>query len=170
MRYLIDGHNLIAFLPDIDLADPDDEAKLVYKLRGFNARTGKRVTVVFDGGIPGGISETLSTSKVTAKFASAQRLSADDVLLKMIREIKNPREYTLVSSDREIRQIAAECGMPTLTADEFARKLANGTSPEKAAAPQTDEEKDEQVRLSAREVEEWLNIFNQPPNNNKRYR
>ena len=35
MPYLIDGHNLIACLPDISLDDPNDEAQLVNKLKGF---------------------------------------------------------------------------------------------------------------------------------------
>ena len=43
MPYLIDGHNLIAKLPDIDIADPNDEAKLVTRLRGFAAKTSKQV-------------------------------------------------------------------------------------------------------------------------------
>ena len=38
MPFLIDGHNVIAVLSDIDLADPDDEAKLVVKLRAWSGR------------------------------------------------------------------------------------------------------------------------------------
>jgi predicted RNA-binding protein with PIN domain len=89
MRYLIDGHNVIAQLPGININDPDDEAQLVMKLRGFCARTGKQVTVIFDGGIPGGFSPNLSNSQVTVRFASAEQTTADQILLNMIRRIKN---------------------------------------------------------------------------------
>ena len=54
MPILIDGHNLIGRLPDLRLDDPDDEAKLVLRLRAYAARTRKRITVVFDQGLPGG--------------------------------------------------------------------------------------------------------------------
>ena len=60
MPLLIDGHNLIGRLPDLRLDDPQDEAKLVARLRVYHARTGKRVTVVFDRGLPGGRSRELS--------------------------------------------------------------------------------------------------------------
>ncbi len=47
MPLLIDGHNLIGRLPDLRLDDPDDEAKLVARLRTYCARTRKRITAVF---------------------------------------------------------------------------------------------------------------------------
>ncbi|MFP4323474.1 MAG: NYN domain-containing protein [Anaerolineales bacterium] len=158
MRYLIDGHNLIAKLPDIDLADPDDEAKLVLKLRGFVARTGKRVTVVFDGGIPGGFAPHLSSSQVTVKFASAERMNADEVLLSLMRKIKNVDVYTLVSSDSEIIDAARGYGIAVLRAEGFIEKLQKVGTPSAKIIP----EKDEKVRLSPREVDEWLAIFNEP--------
>ena len=54
MPYLIDGHNLIACLPDIDLDDPNDEARLVNRLKGFAAKARSKCIVVFDHGLPGG--------------------------------------------------------------------------------------------------------------------
>ena len=56
MPLLIDGHNLIGRgqLPGLRLDDPDDEAKLVTRLRAYCARARKRATVVFDRGLPGG--------------------------------------------------------------------------------------------------------------------
>ena len=42
MHYLIDGHNLIAHLADIDLEDPNDEVKLVLMMRGWAAAGRKR--------------------------------------------------------------------------------------------------------------------------------
>jgi len=154
LRYLIDGHNLIASLPDIDLDDPNDEAKLVYKLRSFTARTGKKVTVVFDGGIPGGVSKSLSNSKVTARFAAADHMNADQVLIRLIRKVKNPGAYCLVSSDREIVQAAQNLGISCLSTPAFARLLTPDQSSESDAS-----EKDENPQLSDEEIAEWLSIF-----------
>lgn len=123
MPYLIDGHNLISQLPDIQLSDPDDEAKLVHKLRGFSARDNRRIEVVFDGGIPGGSSQ-LSTSRVKVFFASAFHTDADSVIKSRIREIRDIKGWIIVSSDREVRKAAEDRGMRSLNCVEFMRIMA----------------------------------------------
>ena len=90
MPFLIDGHNLIGRLPDLHLDDPDDEAKLVARLRTFCARTGKRVTVVFDYGLPGGYSRELSGGGVEVVFAPAGR-TADGILGERVRLARDAR-------------------------------------------------------------------------------
>jgi predicted RNA-binding protein with PIN domain len=148
MPLLIDGHNLIGRLPDIRLDDPDDEAKLVARLRTYSARTGKRMTVVFDHGLPGGHSRQLSGGGVKVVFAAAGR-SADGILRERIRRARDPRGLTVVTSDREV-QVAAEArGVRVVRSDEFAAQLS---------APQT-APAEEDVQLSAEEVEEWLKVF-----------
>jgi hypothetical protein len=97
MLLLIDGHNLISALPDITLDDPNDEAKLVEKLKSYAARTGNRCVVVFDGGIPGGLSRDLSSGRVRAVFAAAARTNADRVLRERIREAPDPGRHALYS-------------------------------------------------------------------------
>lgn len=76
MPVLIDGHNLIAHMPNLRPDDPDDEVKLVLRLRACNAHTRKKVTVVFDHGLPGGRSREL-TGLVRVIFAGAHTLGAD---------------------------------------------------------------------------------------------
>jgi predicted RNA-binding protein with PIN domain len=148
MPLLIDGHNLIGQLPDIRLDDPDDEAKLVARLRTYSARTGKRMTVVFDHGLPGGHSRRLSGGGVKVVFAAAGR-SADGILRERVRRARDPRGLTVVTSDREVQAAAEARGVRVVRSDEFAAQLS---------APQTAPvEKD--VRLSAEEVEEWLKVF-----------
>ena len=50
MTLLIDGHNLIGAMPDIDLAQSDDEHQLVLRLRTYCGEGRRQVTVVFDSG------------------------------------------------------------------------------------------------------------------------
>jgi predicted RNA-binding protein with PIN domain len=123
MPTLIDGHNLIGKLPDIDLADPDDEAKLVLKLRTYCARTRRRVTVVFDHGLPGGKSHELSGGGVDVRFASTTR-TADGILRERIRKSKNPRGITVVTSDRRIITDAEARGARVVRSEDFADQLA----------------------------------------------
>ena len=71
MPLLIDGHNLIGSgaLADISLDDEDDEAKLVARLRVWRSKAKDQMTVVFDHGITGGKSLTLSGAGVNVIFA-----------------------------------------------------------------------------------------------------
>ena len=67
MHYLIDGHNLIARVPGLSLADPDDEVKLLQLLKRWAVADARRkVTVIFDKGLPGGEAKHLSGGGVRA--------------------------------------------------------------------------------------------------------
>ena len=50
MALVIDGHNLIGVLPDIQLGEPDDEARLLARLRGYRSHSGQNLIVFFDSG------------------------------------------------------------------------------------------------------------------------
>lgn len=153
MRYLIDGHNLIAQMPDIHIDDPDDEVQLVYKLRGFVARSQKsvKITVVFDGGIPGGVEQNLSNSTVTARFAAAERSNADNVLRSFL-ERADAAKTTLVSSDQELIDLARQQKITVMTAPEFIAFMKSSPKPQP-------EVKKNNPKLSKSEVDEWLEIF-----------
>lgn len=152
MPYLIDGHNLIGRLPDIDLNDPNDEALLVQKLTGFVARTRKRCVVVFDSGLPGGESR-LSTHGVKVVFAS-HLSNADQVIIERISNATNPTAWTVVSSDNQVLDAAARRKMKTLRAAEFAEILRRPIPP---GQPGPDLAAD--VHLSDNEVDDWLRLF-----------
>jgi predicted RNA-binding protein with PIN domain len=151
MSILIDGHNLIGRLPDLRLDDPDDEAKLVIRLRTYSARTGKRVTVVFDRGLPGGRSWELSGGGVETIFAPTGR-TADGILCERIRQARDPRGITVVTSDHQVIAAARAVGARVLRSGEFVAQLGARRTVE---AP--DEGQD--VHLSDKEVEEWLQMF-----------
>ena len=151
MPLLIDGHNLIGrgHLPGLRLDDPDDEAKLVIRLRTFCARTGKRITVVFDHGLPGGRSWELSGGGVETVFAPTGR-TADGILCERVRRSRDPRGLTIVTSDRHIITAVQARGARVVRSEEFATQL-------RAPPPVDDEAKDENI--STAEVNEWLKMF-----------
>lgn len=149
MPLLVDGHNLIGQMPDLHLDDPEDEAKLVARLRTYAARTGRRVTVVFDQGLPGGRSRELSGGGVEVVFASPGR-SADGILRERIRRAGDPCGLTVVTSDRAIMAVARARGARVLGGATFAAQLS---APPPAVEPEPDE------HLSPQEVEEWLRVF-----------
>ncbi|MFN2108177.1 MAG: NYN domain-containing protein [Anaerolineae bacterium] len=149
MPILIDGHNVIAALPDIDLEDPDDEAKLVVKLRAWTGRERRKTIVIFDGGIPGGPSRVLSSPDVRVVFAARHHSTADHIIKERLSSLPDAPNWTVVSSDHEVLDNARMIGAKTLSAQAFADWLNQSLEVEK--------EKPEGV--SAAEVETWLEIF-----------
>lgn len=152
MPFLIDGHNVIAALPDIDLTENHDEAKLVLKLRAWTARVRRKATVVFDGGLPGGQSRSLSSPDVEVVFAARRRTNADRIIRERIRDLPDAPNWTVISSDREILDKADAVGARTLSAQDFAYAL-NHPPREEKEKPQT---------VSPAEVERWLEVFDDP--------
>jgi len=152
--YLIDGHNLIAHMPDVSLDDPNDEIKLVLRLRQFAGRKKQSLTVVFDHGIPGGGSSGLSTGPVKVIFAGSHS-NADRIIMERIREAKTPTNIKLVTSDGEIRRAGQARRVEVISAQEFVQTLFKPPP----SAPRRDARED--VKLSKDEVKEWLRLFKQ---------
>lgn len=160
MQLLIDGHNLVGKVPDLSLADFDDEEKLIDMLRKYAARRTRnrrasrrvRIVVVFDSGSPGGRSHALSGGGVESIFAADGYTNADRILIERIREAKRPQEWTLVSGDREVQREAKRRRMPIIESADFAKKLlpSQSKSPPKPKDNKPEHEDD---------VQGWLDIF-----------
>lgn len=159
MHYLIDGHNLIARLPDISLSDPDDEARLVGRLKQWAAADRRRkATVVFDAGLPGGEDKRLSGGGVRVVFAP-NNSTADAVIIGRLSQIKNPDEYRVVSSDRAVLAAAQQRRVAVVRAEAFAAELA----PRTGASQQPAADRSEAPTLSPAELDEWLALFGPEP-------
>jgi predicted RNA-binding protein with PIN domain len=156
MPYIIDGHNLIGALPDIDLAEEHDEDKLILRLRGLAARLGKKIIVVFDEGLPGGKDRARTNKSVEVVFASSKRSTADKVIMERIRNTRDGHNWTVVSSDREVQAVAKQKKMRILTSQQMVKEMQKKShhtkkDPSEAVHPQ----------ISAQEVEEFEQIFSQ---------
>jgi len=152
MAYLIDGHNLIAHVPDISLEDPDDETKLVMRLKQYMMRRHQRCTVVFDQGLPGGV-DTLRTNSYVEVVFAPNHTSADRVIIERIRRKRDRGYWQVVTSDREIADSARAQGVTVIGAAEFAALLAA------ASAPDTPDDENPNPHLSPDEVRYWLRQF-----------
>lgn len=156
MPYLIDGHNLIGKMDGIELSDPDDEQRLVEQLQQFCRRRRRRATVYFDRADP--LSRDPAPSAgVTVRFVRSPR-TADAAIRDHLDALGGAaKNWTVVSSDREVLRAAARCGAQRVPSSQFARQLRSSESPsappEKPPAP------------SADEVRSWIRIFNErkPP-------
>ena len=152
MQWLIDGHNLIGQMPNLWLDDPHDEEKLLAYLRRFRARTGHRLTVVFDAGHTHQSGSKQSRGGISVQFVSSGQI-ADQAIIRRIRRVRNPQEMMVVTSDQAVARVAQQVGVRVTPAGEFAQQLLQ-------ASP-TGEDDRIDVNLSADEVDEWLDIFGQ---------
>lgn len=152
MFYLIDGHNLIGQLTDIDLDDPNDESLLVQKLNGWTGRTRNSAWVVFDNGLPGGPSR-MASGRVKVHFAPFET-TADSVIRKRIPSLRPVNGWTVVSDDHAVQDVARKFKVPVMRATDFAKLLQ---APVPSGKPAPDEDPD--LRISADDVDDWLNEF-----------
>ena len=155
MPYLIDGHNLIGRMPGISLRDPDDEAKLLARLRTYCARQGTKATVYFDRGAPGH-SGPPSVSGVTAHFVTSPA-TADGAIGRHLHRLgRDARNWTVVTSDASVAETARRSGARVRSSEGFAQELATALTlaapPEKPEGPPSDDE-----------LERWERLFRSTP-------
>lgn len=151
MAILIDGHNLIGKLPDLQLDEPDDEEQLLVRLQAYRARTGKRLVVYFDHGTAYQSPARRSKGGISVQQAgSGQR--ADDLIIRDLRRHHNPPELMVVTSDHAIQRVARQLKARVIDSAIFARELSR--PPQKEVGP-------DMPPLPEEEVREWLSIFGQ---------
>jgi predicted RNA-binding protein with PIN domain len=157
MPLLVDGHNLIGQIPGIKLSDTDDEGKLVMLLRRYStAKRSRQVVVVFDHGVYGHPLK-LDGYGITCHFARSPQ-DADTQLIKRLRALKRPRDWMLVTSDRQVARVAEERGVKVMSSQEFARQLL--AAPARSAAAPAEKP---DAQLSEAEIAEWMEIFRNRP-------
>jgi len=119
MTIIIDGHNLISKIPEISLADPDDEEKLVRLLQDYCRMRRKTMEVYFDAA-PIGRSGKQRYGQVQAFFVKSG-ITADDAIMNRLKQLgKRARNVTVVSSDRQVQQAARAAHANVTSSEDFA--------------------------------------------------
>ena len=154
MPILIDGHNLIGRLPTVSLQDPDDEAQLVRVLVSYRARTGRKITVVFDPGGAFALSEVRRQGGVDVVFAP-HGSTADSVIARRVRRSRNPRGWLVVTSDRQLAETVTHLGARVRSASDFALEL----TPSSDAAQEDALPPEKGTPPTPEEVDAWLALF-----------
>lgn len=150
MPYLVDGHNLIPKL-DLRLDSIDDEMELVAILQEFCRMSRKGVEVYFDGAPAPHLAGTRRFGAVTAHFVRLGS-SADEAIRRRLKRLgRSAKNWTVVSSDRQVQAEARAAQARVVSSDSFAAMLKQA----RASAPKGSD----QPELSNAEVEEWLKLF-----------
>ncbi len=151
MPYLIDGHNLIPKI-GLRLDSVDDELELITILQEFCRLARKPVEVYFDGA-PTPHAGTRKLGAVTSHFVRLGT-TADDAIRNRLKYLeKSAKNWTVVSSDRQVQAEAHAARAEVMSSESFASilKQARNSTPKA----------DDQRKLSQQEVDDWLKLFEQ---------
>lgn len=149
MPYLIDGHNLIPKL-GLRLDSMDDEMELIAILQEFCRLERRQVEVYFDGA-PLPHTGTRNLGTVTAHFVLLGT-TADDAIRKGLKKMgRKAKNWTVVSSDRQVQADARAAQAEVISSDDFAKQLKRIR--DSAPKPANDR------KLSKQEVDDWLKLF-----------
>jgi predicted RNA-binding protein with PIN domain len=149
MPYLIDGHNLIPKL-GLQLDSIDDEMELIAILQEFCRLERRQVEVFFDGA-PAAQAGTRKQGAVTAHFVRLGD-TADNAIRNRLKKLgKSAKNWTVVSSDRQVQAESRAAHAEVVSSEAFAGMLKHARD----ASPKPDRER----KLSAKEVDDWLKLF-----------
>jgi predicted RNA-binding protein with PIN domain len=151
MSYIIDGHNLIPKIPGLSLDQLDDEARLIQLLINFCQKKRARVVVFFDKAATGHQGQT-HHGAVSVIFVSDLRKADDAIHDYLITHRKETRNFTVVSSDRQVQRDASSLHARVLSTEAFADLLADSLilSGKSGGEP---------TPLTPDEVAEWEKLF-----------
>jgi predicted RNA-binding protein with PIN domain len=150
---------------DLSLSDPDDEEKLIARLRSLTQRIQKRITVVFDPN-PYDNTPPIGHGKsqyglLTVIYANPGR-KADDVIRYIVGGLKDKQALTVITSDAAVADFTHRCGVRVQSSTDFIRWMnAQMSSKPKADAKPIG---------SSKEVVNWADVFTEPDPNPNDYK
>lgn len=156
MPYIIDGNNLIGSSPDMSLEESGVRQKTIQMVRRFQQNRNNKVIVVFDGE-PDGTSHRQELGSKFLVVYPRYGQSADDEIKHILDSYNDFRDVVLITSDRELKSYARKLGARTVNSIEFYFKLKREY---RETGKREESQKRIDTRLSEREVDQWMKIFN----------
>lgn len=154
MSYLIDGHNLIPHIRGFSLTDLDDEESLIRLLQDFCRVRRRKVEVFFDRGAVGQ-KHRQPRGLVLAIFVPHGMTADEAIRRRLIALGKTARNYTVVSSDRQVQGEARSKQARVVSSEAFATELMEAQQEAFSSGTTAD------PNAAAADVEEWLRLFGQ---------
>jgi predicted RNA-binding protein with PIN domain len=152
---IIDGNNLLHTLREHAPIAAVGRETMVRLIERWRKTSGCEVTLIFDGPAPrGGLSKQLSPEGLTVRFSAPA--TADDLIVAMIRDEKDPTRLRVVTSDKAIRHAAGYRKCRSTDSVSFVSELF---PPERAshATRQLPDEKPAEVQPD--DAEKWKEAF-----------
>lgn len=152
MPVVIDGHNLIGEIPEISLADPEDEMALIRYLRERDPTPSGKMVVFFDRAAPGSRNHQL-VEGIKVHFVRPP-LTADEAIVDFLEGLQGEAaNWTVVSSDLGVKGKAGALGSRVLSCPEYLDRLSSAGKDVAGGL-----EKPEKG-LSEEEIRRWERLF-----------
>lgn len=155
MPTIIDGNNLIGCSPDISLEDSNSRSEIVSILKKYQKNRKSKIIIVFDGEPDHFFQEGNPSEKIIIRFPDIGE-SADDEIKKILDGYTYFRDVVLVTSDRELKDLARKKGAKVINSIEFYYELKRVY---RATGKIELKQKRIDAELSEGEVDQWLKIF-----------
>lgn len=189
-RLIIDGNNLLFAAQARGSRQPMGRETLVRRVEAWARDGGESVTIVFDGPSPRpGLARQMTAGPVTVLFSAPE--SADDVIIRMIRDEYRHAALRIVTGDTAIAYEARNCRCAQVASAAFIDELlpgrgnrgrtphaASGDARNPAASPRangaTTASDGKPPPPTPDESREWLDLFglsddsDEPPMNPRR--
>jgi len=153
MPFLIDANNLAGRLKL--LREPDFDQLLIELAKNYSEQSGKKIILVFDS--PDILGDRYSEGNVTVIYTPRDALysNADDKIIELMRNEKQPQDWIVVTDDMDIIEEARELDVENISTKEFAVRLM----PELELADDSDEEDElageKEEEINEELMEEW---------------
>jgi len=155
---IIDGYNLLRQTQGLyaELNEELSSAGLCQVLSSWASKCGREVLVIFDGYPPADFAATYSKrfDRLEIIFSRSNK-TADQVICEHVKSSSSPRRLIVVSSDNQIRRVAARRRCKLLRSLEFWQQVCKELS--RPSRPKEPSEK--RTGLDAGQVDYWLEQF-----------
>ena len=142
VQIIIDGYNLIRQYPPLSRVELQNfsqgREKMLHWLAEYRRTKPLPMTVVFDGGQGGAVSEEHDLYKGIKITYSPLGVTADDIIKRLVR--KNPSQSLVVSSDLELVYYCRGQGAGAMGSLEFAARVNAILAGDEDSAAKDDEE------------------------------
>lgn len=151
LQFIIDGYNLVHKIPNIkDSSSPCNELLIFIHKNKLTGSANNQVLVVFDGGRP-----PYQINNFQYKILFSYDQSADDLIIKKIRQSKNKKQNVVITDDRQLAYRAKSLEAQAYSVNKFIAKIKKS----KLAAKRDGEEKDIRYSLQREITEELKKIW-----------
>ena len=151
MRYLIDGNNLLHAVHHLGEGQAVGRQGLSELIAAWAARTGRVVTLYYDGPEPkGGLAKQLRPQGIQVQFSGKR--TADSLIEEEVAQARLPTEITVVTGDRAIQHEVRYRKAKTVESISFAEQLYHRDERTIRVERQTEEKP---VEVDPDEVDLW---------------
>ncbi len=124
MRFYIDGYNFLYFFSQTDGPLRSQREEILSFIDSFAGKLGLQITIVFDAQHTFGEVAKRDFFGALEIIYTPEKMTADDLLLEMLRVKKSHDQITIVTNDKKLASLCRQLGARTISHSAFLAFLA----------------------------------------------